>query len=67
MTTAFPWADFLINVGALAIIPGLGALVGNFLAVEAIRDDTKRRRRITSASGSYSLLESRRQHCSNTV
>jgi hypothetical protein len=45
MGNKFPLADFLLNVIALAIVPGLVALVGGIIAAEGLTD-THRRRRI---------------------
>jgi hypothetical protein len=32
----FPWTDFLINIAALAIVPGLVALIGGILSVRGL-------------------------------
>jgi hypothetical protein len=44
-TAGFPWTDFLVNVGTLALLPGLITLAGNYWAIKDI-DDPRRRRRI---------------------
>jgi hypothetical protein len=45
MNVEFPWADFLINIVTFAVVPGLLAAYGGYLAAEAIQD-VKRSRRV---------------------
>lgn len=34
----FPWLDFLLNVGVLAVVPGIVALIGGYLAAKSLPD-----------------------------